>query len=118
MRALNDPSSTVRAAAAAGLGARRNAKALDAMLARFDKEDKDDVLNALLEALGRNGTPSAVKKLIEAAEPAGLLSKRKSTAYRSAAAAALRGVDSPVARAALEKLRQDKDVEVRSAAGG
>jgi HEAT repeat protein len=118
LTALADSSPFVRSAAAMVLGSRRNARALDAMLALHEREDDEGVQIALLDALGRNGTPSAVKRIAESSEPAGILSKRKSSAYRSAAAAVLRKIDTAASRAALEKLRQDKDPAVRAAAGG
>jgi hypothetical protein len=118
IRALQDQSAQVRVAAAAGLGVRKSAKSLDALVDRLDKEDDQTVQVAILDALGRNGTPTAVSKLVEGSEAGGRLFKRKTVAYRCAATTALRHVDSPVARAALEKLRQDKEQAVRSAAGG
>jgi HEAT repeat protein len=118
IKALGDPSGIVRAVAVAGLGTRKGGKSLEALVDRLDQEDDDAVLEVIMEALGRNGSPTAVQKLVEASEPSGLLFKRKSVAYRTAAALALRNLDSPVARAALEKLREDKEPSVRSAAGG
>jgi hypothetical protein len=118
IRALQDHATQVRVAAAAGLGVRKSAKSLDALLDRLDKEEDQTVQVAIFDALGRNGTPTAVSKLVEASEAGGRLFKRKSVAYRCAATTALRHVDSPAARAALEKLRQDKEQSVRSAAGG
>jgi hypothetical protein len=118
VRALQDSSAEVRIAAAAGLGARKAAKSLEALVERLEKEDDEGVQVAVLDALGRNGSASAVTRLIEAAEPPGRLFKRKSVAFRSAAAAALRRVDSAPARAALQKLRDDREEAVRSAAGG
>jgi HEAT repeat protein len=117
VKALRDPSAIVRAVAASGLGARKSGKSLEALLERLEHEDDDSVSEAIIEALGRNASPSAVQKLVEASEPSGLLFKRKSVAYRTAAAAALRNIDTPVARAAIEKLRQDKEAPVRAAAG-
>jgi HEAT repeat protein len=106
----------VRQAAAGGLGLRRSPKSLAALLERLQKEDDGTVQAALLEALGRNASPTAVNALIEAAEPAGLFN-RKAVSYRCAATAALRNVDTPQAKAALEKLKKDKEPQVRSAAG-
>jgi HEAT repeat protein len=116
VRALTDPSPGVRQAAAGGLGLRRSPKSLAALLERLQKEDDGTVQAALLEALGRNASPTAVNALIEAAEPAGLFN-RKAVSYRCAATAALRNVDTPQAKAALEKLKKDKEPQVRSAAG-
>jgi HEAT repeat protein len=116
MRALADSSQAVRAAAATGLGNRRSAAALEALLGRLRKEDDDFVVSSLFDALARNGTPTAIRTLVEAAEPAGNLFKRKSSAYRSAATAALRNVESTVAVEALAKLKSDKDPLVRAAA--
>jgi HEAT repeat protein len=70
---------------------------------------------AILAALGKVATQDAVNRLVKAAEPDGLLFRRKSSAYRVAAVRALGEARTPVAAAALRTLLNDKDREVRLA---
>lgn len=68
-------------------------------------------------ALGRIGSPEAVKALRGAAEPGGRLFGRKPTEPRLAAIEGLALVKGPTAAAALQALLKDADAQVREAAG-
>jgi HEAT repeat protein len=70
---------------------------------------------AILAALGKVATQDAVNRLVKAAEPDGVLFRRKSTEYRVAAVRALGESRTPVAAAALRMMLNDKDREVRDA---
>ncbi|MFN2565761.1 MAG: HEAT repeat domain-containing protein, partial [Gemmatimonadaceae bacterium] len=81
----------------------------------LENEEEEEVQFAILAALGKVATQDAVNRLVKAAEPDGVLFRRKSTAYRVAAVQALGEARTPVAAAALRMLLNDKDREVREA---
>src|SRR3712207_8834830 len=81
----------------------------------LEHEEEEDVQFAILAALGKVATQDAVNRLVKAAEPDGVLFRRKSTAYRVAAVRALGEARTPVAAAALRMLLNDRDREVRLA---
>jgi HEAT repeat protein len=117
-RAVSDAQSTaeVRQEAAAALGRRRGERTSATTLVRaLENEEEEDVQFAILAALGKVATQDAVNRLVKAAEPDGVLFRRKSTAYRAAAVRALGESRTPVAAAALRMLLNDKDREVREA---
>lgn len=115
-RSLQDPAPEVRLAAATGAGRHRSADLANAVIAALHKEQDPDVQAALLGALGKQATPEAVSCLVDAASAGGLLAlKRKPTAYRVAAARALREAGTPAALTALRALAEDRDPAVRQA---
>jgi HEAT repeat protein len=67
-------------------------------------------------ALGRHGTPEALKRLITAAAAERGIFKRKSTAFRVASVQGLAESTAPEAREALRALLGDKEPEVSNAA--
>lgn len=113
--ALKDASPQVRMQAAAGLAMRRGMKASNTLVKALDGEGDGEVQLAILAGLGRLATPDAVAKLIKAAEPEGRLFKKKSIAYRVAAVHALGEARTPAAVAALQKLLDDREKEVKEA---
>jgi HEAT repeat protein len=117
-RAVGDTESAadVRQEAASALGRRRGERTSATTLVRaLENEEEEDVQFAILAALGKVATQDAVNRLVKAAEPDGVLFRRKSTAYRVAAVRALGESKTPVAAAALRMLLNDKDREVRAA---
>jgi HEAT repeat protein len=86
------------------------------LLHALERETDEEVQAAILLALGRMGTPDAVKRLIETSEPERALFRRKATTLRVAAVQALGEVRAPEAAAALTALTSDKQGEVRDAA--
>jgi len=113
---LEDPVPEVRVHAAAGLGATRNARAVVGLIKALDEEVDADVQLTMLTALGKAGTPDALRRLIKAAEPDSRLFRRKPLAYRVTAVQALGESSASMARAALSTLTKDRDREVRDAA--
>jgi HEAT repeat protein len=117
-RAVSDTDNTaeVRQEAASALGQRRGERTSATTLVRaLENEEEEDVQFAILAALGKVATQDAVNRLVKAAEPDGVLFRRKSTAYRVAAVRALGDSKTPVAAAALRMLVNDKDRAVREA---
>jgi HEAT repeat protein len=117
-RAVSDTESAaeVRQEAASALGGRPGERTSATTLVRaLEKEEEEDVQFAILAALGKVATQDAVNRLVKAAEPDGVLFRRKSTAYRIAAVHALGESRTPVAAAALRMMVDDKDREVREA---
>jgi len=87
------------------------------VLARaLDGEEDQEVQAVILAVLGRQATDEAVARLIKAAEPDGRLFKRKPTALRVSAIQALAEANTPAAQAALKRLVDDKDREVKDTA--
>jgi HEAT repeat protein len=117
-RAVSDTENTaeVRQEAASALGRRRGERTSATTLVRaLENEEEEEVQFAILAALGKVATQDAVNRLVKAAEPDGVLFRRKSTAYRVAAVRALGESKTPVAAAALRMLANDKDRDVRAA---
>lgn len=69
---------------------------------------------AVFEAYGMSAQTDGIALLDELLNKKGLLGKRESTDMRAAAALGLGKIDSPDARAALERATQDEDPVVRS----
>jgi HEAT repeat protein len=115
-RALQDPATEVRLAAATGAGRHRNPELAKGLVVALDAEQDADVQIALLGALGRQATDDAVARLVEAASPGGMLAiKRKTTAFRVAAVRALREAGTTAALQALRGVSEDKDPAIRAA---
>ena len=111
-----DNAAEVRQEAASALGRRRGERTSATTLVRaLENEEEEEVQFAILAALGKVATQDAVNRLVKAAEPDGVLFRRKSTEYRVAAVRALGESKTPVAAAALRMLLNDKDRDVRAA---
>jgi hypothetical protein len=111
-----DNAAEVRQEAASALGRRRGERTSATTLVRaLENEEEEEVQFAILAALGKVATQDAVNRLVKAAEPDGVLFRRKSTEYRVAAVRALCESRTPVAAAALRMLLNDKDRDVRAA---
>jgi HEAT repeat protein len=115
-RALKEGTPEMRALIAGSIGG-PEAKALAMpLVALAVAEENLDVLREYYRALGRIGTPEAVQALAKACEPGGRLVGRRPTAPRLAAVEGLRLATAPASAAALEKLTEDADKQVREAA--
>jgi HEAT repeat protein len=113
-RALQDPTTEVRLAAANSVSRSKNIDMTHALIEVLGREQDVDVQKALIGALGRQGTEPAVKRLVEAA--ASEMFKRKTPEFRAAAVRALRDVGTPTALQAVKGFAQDKEQVVRDAA--
>jgi HEAT repeat protein len=116
VRALDDPESSVRLKAVRGLAAIDSPRAVPALIAALETEKEEDLQQAILGALGKQGTPEAVERLAREARPVGLLRRKRPQPVRLAAVAALGEVASEEARAALRSLERDSDREVSALA--
>jgi len=116
--ALADPSSEVRSLAVSAMAtADGDARAPTAatLLRVLDDEEEPTVQLALLAALGRLGTPAAVERLSQVAEPEGRFFKKKTLEARLAAVQALGEARTADALSALKALESDREREVRDA---
>jgi HEAT repeat protein len=86
------------------------------IVAAAETEEDQEVLTEYFRALGRIGTPDAVRVLTEAVQPRGLLSGRKAADRRRAATEGLSLASDPNARTMLKELASDRDKEVRAIA--
>jgi hypothetical protein len=107
----------VRTHAVQGLGSVKSPRAVSVLGRALDHETDPEVQAVILAALGRQATDEAVARLTKAAEPDGRLFKRKPTALRLAAVEALAEANTPAALAALRRFADDREREVRVAAG-
>jgi HEAT repeat protein len=114
--AVNDDAPEVRMQVAAALSGRRDKRTSATLIRAIEDEQDGDVQLALIAALGRVGTPEAVQRLVQMAEPEGRLFRRKDTALRVAAVQALGEARTPAAVAALKSLLDDKERDVRETA--
>ena len=106
----------MRIQAALALVARSDVRSAAPLLHALERETDEEVQAAILLALGRMGTPDAVKRLILTSEPERALFRRKASTLRVAAVQALGEVRAPEAADALKALTSDKQSEVRDAA--
>jgi HEAT repeat protein len=115
--AVRDPAPEVRQVAVCALAERPNDAAAAMTLGRaLECEEDEEVLLALVAALGRVGTVDAVQRLIAVAEPGGRIFNKKSTALRVASVHALGEARTAAATATLTALAADREREVRDAA--
>lgn len=115
MAALHDPDDRVRAAAAEAAGDLGERSAGPILLACLVEEPDEDVTRALVAALGVLREERAVPKLAELALFVSGVFQRRAVAVRVAAVHALAAIDTPDARAQLERHRDDSVPEVRAA---
>jgi HEAT repeat protein len=114
--ALRDDDRNVRVAVAREIKGRGLAGLAMVIVAATDGEEDLEVLVEYYRALGRIGTPEAVKVLMDMARPRGLLASRKAADQRRAAAEGLALAADETARAVLRDLADDRDKEVRAIA--
>lgn len=116
--AMRSQSPEVRAQIAGAIAGRPDAQTVVTLTRALDDEADTEVQRALIDALGRVGTPEAVRRLASIAAPDGRLFRRKPGALRVAAVQALGEARTPEAVAALRELEKDRDREVREAVAG
>jgi HEAT repeat protein len=114
--ALMDESPDVRLAASHGLATDRDRGSVGQVLRALAEEKDPDVQRTLLLALGKMGTPDAIEKLVEIAEPDTRIFKKKPTSLRVAAVIALAESNSVAALTAVRRFVNDREAEVRAAA--
>lgn len=114
---LQAESPKTRAHAAMALASRKDERSTAQLRTVLEDEPDTEVQLALLAALGKIATPAAVEQLIRAAEPKRRLLERKPSSFRIAAIQALAEAKTPAALAALGVLKEDKDKDIREAAG-
>ena len=113
--ALNDESVLVRLRAVAALGGRREPEVLRWLLTLIGSESNREVLYAAIGAVGSIATPEAVQVLIPIAAGEGDNPLKRSAAMRIQACTALTIIRTPLAMAAGQALRSDRDRDVREA---
>ncbi len=118
LRAVPDESPEVRLTATVALQARREPRLAPVLVQRLEEEQELDIQLALVAALGRLAVPEAVQKLIALSSPEQRkLRRRDASVLRLSAIEALGEARTPAAMIALQKLLEDREVEVREAAG-
>jgi HEAT repeat protein len=115
-RVLKEGDREMRALVAGSIGGPGSRGLAMPLVGLAEKEEDLDVLKEYYLALGRIGTPDAVKALALAARPGGKLLGRRPTAPRAAAVEALRLAGGQQATAALDELTDDADKTIRQAA--
>lgn len=115
LQLADDASHDVRLQAVQAIAATRNPRAVPWLLEAMDREQDADVQGAIVAALGRIPTEEGVARLVRAADAGGLF-VRKPSALRVRAVEALAEAGTPTALRALDRLRGDRDRDVRSAA--
>ena len=116
-RPLRDPDRDVRLSVAKQIKGRGLAALSMLLVTATESEEDPEVLAEYYRALGRIGTPDAVRVLVDTAQPGGLLKGRKEPERRRAATEGLAlATDSKAARAALQDLSGDRDKAVRETA--
>jgi HEAT repeat protein len=111
--ALTDAAPGVRMHAVLALATRKDASSAAALTKVLDVETDPEVQQTIFTALGKIGTPGAVRRLIEAATNEGKMFRRTPIPFRVAALRALAEIQTPEAIAALQTLTSDKEREVR-----
>jgi HEAT repeat protein len=117
LRAVQDASPDVRLIGAVGLQARREERLVSSLLPLLDAEEELDVQLALLGVLGKIVTAEGVQRLIALANPSErMMRRRRMPVLRLSAIELLGEARTPAAMAALQKLLEDTNKEVREAA--
>jgi hypothetical protein len=114
VKALTDRESSLRAAAALGLGLTKSQSAVAPLLDRLAAETDAEALVELLRALGRIGNPRVIPALAERAGAGGFFS-RTPPQVRIEAVRALGEIGGDAVRAVLQPLLRDRNGEVRDA---
>jgi HEAT repeat protein len=117
LRAAQDSAPEVRLTGAVGLQSRREERLAASIVPLVDTEEELDVQLALVTVLGKLASADAVQKLVALANPTErMLRRRRMPVLRLAAIEALGEARTPSAMAALQKLLENKDKDVREAA--
>jgi HEAT repeat protein len=114
--ALIDEEPLVRLRAVAAIATRRGDAAARLVIPLLGSEPDRDVLHGAAAALGTLATAEAVQALIRVAQGDSTHAHKRSVSYRLQACRALVHVRTPAAMAAVQRLKNDRDREVRSGA--
>lgn len=109
---LEDGDARVRAAAALAAGTLGGERAVRPLVGLLEAEEDEEVVRAVLGALGQLGDPGAVPAVEKRA--VGSFFSRPSNEVRIAAYRTLHRIGTPHAMRLLEQAREDKDPEVRT----
>lgn len=115
-RVLKDPDASVRLAVAQQIGGRGLGTLAMPLVNAAAEEQDPEVQSEYYRALGRIGTPEAVRVLVKLAEPGGRLLGRRPSAPRLAAVEGLGLAGGKLAEDALKELSDDRSGDVREAA--
>jgi HEAT repeat protein len=116
---LRDPDRDVRLSVAKEIKGRGLGALSMLLVTATETEEDPEVLAEYYRALGRIGTPDAVRVLVDTARPGGMLKGRKEPERRRAATEGLALAEgSDAAREALADLSKDRDKSVRETARG
>jgi HEAT repeat protein len=119
-RALDDADRTIRLAAVTTIAAKGYRAALRrleaAVLGKGPRELERAEKRQFFEAYAVVAGAAALPVLSNILEPRGFLRRKESSETRTCAAYAIGRLQSPAARAVLERIQQDKDLPVRNAA--
>jgi len=112
---LHDKDPRVRASVAREVGGTGLRALVMPLINAIDAEELDEVRGEYYRALGRIGTPDAVKALKEAARKTGGLFRSRGGTMRAAAVEGLANAGGDEAKRVLESLKRDRDKDVRDA---
>ncbi|HEU5219151.1 MAG TPA: HEAT repeat domain-containing protein [Gemmatimonadales bacterium] len=119
-RALDDADRTIRLAAVTTIAAKGYRAALRrleaAVIGKGPRELERAEKRQFFEAYAVVAGAAALPVLSNILEPRGFLRKKETSETRTCAAYAIGRLQSPAARAVLERIQQDKDLPVRNAA--
>jgi len=114
--ALHDKDPRVRASVAREVGGTGLSALVMPLINATDAEELDEVRGEYYRALGRIGTPDAVRALTEVArKTGGLFRSRGGGTLRAAAVEGLATAGGEEAKRVLESLKRDRDKDVRDA---
>lgn len=114
-KALHDPEPGVRLAVLKAVSGKNMAALAMPLVNTLDTEEDPKLKNEIILALGRIGTPDAVKALAQVAAPGGKLLGRRTSSQRLPAVEALGAAGSKEAKSVLRELAEDRDKTVREA---
>ncbi|UCD23921.1 MAG: HEAT repeat domain-containing protein [Gemmatimonadota bacterium] len=113
---LHDKDPRVRASVARELGGSGLSALVMPLINAIDAEELDEVRAEYYRALGRIGTPDAIRALTDVARKTGGLFRGRGGALRTAAVEGLAAAGGDEAKRVLESLKRDRDKDVRDAA--
>ncbi len=112
---LHDKDPRVRASVAREIGGTGLSALVMPLINAIDTEELDEIRGEYYRALGRIGTPDAVRALKEAASKTGGLFRSRGGTLRAAAVEGLAAAGGDEAKRVLESLKRDRDKDVRDA---
>ncbi len=113
--ALHDKDPRVRASVAREIGGTGLSALVMPLINAIDTEELDEIRSEYYRALGRIGTPDAIRALKEAASKTGGLFRSRGGTLRAAAVEGLAAAGGDEAKRVLESLKRDRDKDVRDA---